>query len=461
MVTWSPPTDVGAGLVSYVISTEPPSTGATVPATRTTASLSGLSPDLAYTVQVRAFDSIGSTSPPASTSLVNGVPPTQSASSAQFLSNGLHTGQTDDPGPSNGTTTWTWTDNGNLAPSSVVIGRNGDVYVETSTGIAVLSPGDHHVLWQANFKYSSGTAIGLMIVAPDGGLYVGGYNGDPNDVALLAPGGTVRWQTVIPNPTYGLQGINLVGDTVYVEDAVNDTVRALDANTGSIDWTDVYGRASCGCEDSPAPAPDGSTIYAVADQQIVALTPGPHGGQVHWRYTFAQGEVYGASSPTVGADGTIYIDWCQEPNQSGLDNVCGIQAINPDGTLKWKHTGVGSDLNPVTSTATGLVVVGDGYGNLDALDADTGQLIWSFQNPGTDGDTQIDGAATVARDGTIYVESEQDVFALSNTGHVLWSAPENSGPANTGWGSGVALGPSGTLYATITDPNNNIKLIEF
>lgn len=107
-------------------------------------------------------------------------------------------------------------------------------------------------------------------------------------------------------------------------------------------------------------------------------------------------------------------------------------------------------------SATGLVVFGDGNG-VTAVHASDGSPAWSYQLDPPSG--QITGPPAIARDGTIYLEGASSVLALTNAGHLLWQAPETSGPGRAG--TGLALDPAGTLYAVIVDSNNNGKLVAF
>jgi outer membrane protein assembly factor BamB len=83
------------------------------------------------------------------------------------------------------------------------------------------------------------------------------------------------------------------------------------------------------------------------------------------------------SSPVVGADGTIYV--------GSADRT--FYAIAPDGSLKWKLlTGEIIDSSALLDDR-GRVYFGSGDGNLRALDAATGSLVWTTaaDSPATNG----------------------------------------------------------------------------
>jgi outer membrane protein assembly factor BamB len=140
-----------------------------------------------------------------------------------------------------------------------------------------------------------------------------------------------------------------------------------------------------------------------------------------------------SSSPTIGADGTIYV--------GSSDGV--IYAINPSGSKKWSIN-IGSWI--VTAPAVGVdgtIYVGVNNHKLYALNPDATEK-WSF----TAG-SEIRSSPAIGYDGTVYVGSDDNtLYAINPDGTEKWSF-------TTGGyiGSSPAIGPDGTIYVGSDDRN--------
>jgi len=123
---------------------------------------------------------------------------------------------------------------------------------------------------------------------------------------------------------------------------------------------------------SPAVGADG-TIYApsegdIRDGYLNAVNPD---GTLKWIF---QTGFSCESSPAIASDGTIYI-YCDD----GI-----LRAINPDGTEKWElaegFDGTNEQSSPAIG-ADGTIYFGAADYNLYAVNPD-GTLKWVFQTPG-------------------------------------------------------------------------------
>ena len=116
-------------------------------------------------------------------------------------------------------------------------------------------------------------------------------------------------------------------------------------------------------------------------------------GTKKWSFLTA-GVLY--CSPAIGPDGTIYVG-----SEGTIASQSRLYAINPNGSLKWQFAGATDwiDSSP-TVTANGTIYVGSWDGTLYAINAATGTRKWSYQAGG-----YIASSPAVAADGTIYFGS--------------------------------------------------------
>ena len=122
------------------------------------------------------------------------------------------------------------------------------------------------------------------------------------------------------------------------------------------------------------------------------------------------------SSPVVGADGTIYI--------GSADRT--FYAISYDGKVKWKLlTGEIIDSSALLDDQ-GRVYFGSGDGKLRALEAATGDPVWTFQaeDPSVNKAfiNWFEGNVAIGTDATLYVPNDNfSVYAvLRDTGNLKW-----------------------------------------
>ncbi len=230
-------------------------------------------------------------------------------------------------------------------PWSTSIGSDGAVYCACSYGLCALSP-DGSTRW----TYDTGGSYGeTLAVGRDGRIYVGAYDG----FCALNPNGTLYWKYSLGlilnggwgNPTVGADG------TIYVCHS-NGSFCALDP-CGKLKWkvnTPSNGRWSYA-----ALGLDG-TIYLQTPGIMYAIDPN---GATKWSFRTSSGvlptDYY--YSPTVGADGTVYV--------SSTDGK--LHALNPDGRQKWEYASTaGMFLSPVLG-ADGTLYAGTLNGKLYAI----------------------------------------------------------------------------------------------
>jgi len=176
---------------------------------------------------------------------------------------------------------------------------------------------------------------------------------------------------------------------------------------------------------SPAIGADG-TLYVGLGDRLYAFNPD---GTVKWSYP-AGGYV---KSPLVAADGTIY---------AGADDGK-LYAINPNGSLQWVYT-TGSWISASPALGPdGTIHIGSSDGKFYAINPD-GSLKWSY-NVGS----WINSSPAIGSGGNIYFGSTTSrVYALSPDGSLKWDYTTGSYVD-----SSPAIGPDGTIYIGSCDNN--------
>lgn len=275
----------------------------------------------------------------------------------------------------------------------------------------------------------------------EGRLFVNNTSGDL--MALDPSTGTVLWDdagvSVDNSPT-------AVGGVLYS----GPDVQAFNESTGQLDWWD----STSGTTGDPAIA--GGTIYTAGeDDNLVADTLS---GQPLWQYqgpdtggtaimpVVSDGQVF-VRSPTVSYT-TAYPGWihaASNGSQTGSFNSDAVPAAS-------------SGFLYGTITTAGPGQSSDTY-ELEALNRSTGAKVWTF-----DGDNQLTSSPLIAN-GVVYEGSwGQDLYALNaNTGEQLWSTAlggavepsdetQHTGPlSGLGIGGGYLVVPT-TLNGTSTGP---------
>jgi len=165
------------------------------------------------------------------------------------------------------------------------------------------------------------------------------------------------------------------------------------------------------------------------------------GGGAQWSFATGAGIF---SSPIVAADGTVYFGSADQT----------FYALNADGSKRWTiTTGEIIDSSGLLDDR-GQVYFGSGDGILRAADAQSGQIVWTYQadSPATTGAyiNWFEGNVAIGPDGTLYVPNDNyRVYALDrDAGTVDWSYTM---PDQT-WSLPAVDPASGTIYVG----NNNL-----
>ena len=197
---------------------------------------------------------------------------------------------------------------------------------------------------------------------------------------------------------------------------------------GSVRWT----RSPTGSSirSSPAVGSDG-TVFVHDDLGLYAYASD---GTERWHTTVEFSDVHG--SPTIGASGTAYF---------AHDSTNRLYAVSSDGAVDWSYAmGVHPTDNSTPAVANdGTVHVVDDDG-LDAINPD-GTLKWKIVNHVP----AFFSSPIIGGDGTVYWRAHKTYFAYNSDGSERWRLevePYPRGGASTG-----ALASDGTLYIPHSD----------
>ncbi len=185
--------------------------------------------------------------------------------------------------------------------------------------------------------------------------------------ALDAATGSERWMFEGTN----MKAVAVAGDLVYVADREpgdsteleTTVVRAIDAATGQERWHVAVPNGLPVVE-------GGMLVTGTSEGYLVGLDAAT--GAERWRLQVStQG---GAGNPAL-ADGVAYVG-------AGVDGFFAVDAAS--GTLLWRGD-IGDDRTGTAVVAEGIAYVGgatdNGTGHLYAFDANTGDLLWTRDEP--------------------------------------------------------------------------------
>ena len=228
---------------------------------------------------------------------------------------------------------------------------------------------------------------------------------------------TEKWTTKIGVVQYSSPAIDSEG-TIYVGSTDKHLYAVYPNGTNKWNYSAPYYVGN-----TPALSADG-TIYFGSGAYLVALSSD---GTEKW---ILEDGGYTYCSPAIGSDGIIYTG----------SSTYGINAVYPNGTLKWSYTTGGNlNYNCPAFGSDGTIYLTSDDGNLYALNPE-GTLKWEYQT----GSSHIRSSPVIGADGTIYIECYDGyVYAISSGGALKWKY--KAGSSSLSYGSPV-IGPDGTIY---------------
>ena len=271
----------------------------------------------------------------------------------------------------------------------------GAVYVGSNDNhVYALDAETGELLW----KYDTGDWAQYSPTVSDGKVYLGAQTvGGHRIHALDAASGEVAW---VAEPTYPFRPEftpTVVGDKVYTP---GDSFRfhALDASTGEVVWsfeTGIGGEAP--------PTVVGGVVYLTGVNAAYALDEST--GEVLWSYDTER--LPAREFPAIIADGIYYF----APD----NNVYALDVATGEPLWSYEFSAADGMVDGTPVVADGVVYVGLEFGSFHALQA--GSVLWSRES----GDVRLD--SPVVADSVLYAESSDGFLRALDaaTGEELWT----------------------------------------
>jgi outer membrane protein assembly factor BamB len=303
--------------------------------------------------------------------------------------------------------------------------------------ISRVAPGDAGSVEEASGVFTSdagedgGCGAGLQCGAP-WPMFARSPSLRARSAAVGPASPTVKWffpAAVTAQPAVAADG------TIYFG-TYEGTLYALRAD-GSVKWT-YSGGTGVSFGGTPAIRADGTVLVGAQTEPdaIGELYAVSSAGALAWIYDTTKGDNLAPPSPSIGADGTIYIS-------AGYH----LSAIHPDGTLAWQADAGDEYVIVPAIGADGTVYVGGQYG-LQAF-TPAGQQSWAF-GPCADLVSECTSQETVADDGTIVTTLATLSQSPGAPGYLLVAVRPDGTQA---WsldlsfmGVGSAIGADGTIF---------------
>lgn|GEM_PF-6404313 len=367
-------------------------------------------------------------------------------------------------GPEVGCVKWAL-ETGEPLSGSVVVGEDGRIYVASDSGWLFAANSGGELLWQLDLgsEVTSSPSLGL-----DGTIYVGCVDG-----WLIAAGsdGHVKWSIKTGDVITGSAAVGSDG-RVFVASG-DGSVYCL-AQDGSNLWefSAVSSMNARGFMASPTLGADGS-IYVADSHKAVLYALDPNDGTVRWEADFsterlglnASGVLVPiitgrlTAAPAVGPDGTIYLMF---------EGYTKLYAVNPDGTRKWSveladiSSGLFELVNPLypTTASLGYFVIGSAWS--EAVIGPDGTVYVNMDDPhlrAVDPNGTLKWAMRVGLQGgfTMTVGADGLIYACSDDGGLYVVTPTGMTASlfdGEGWLSYPVIAEDGTIY--VTDSNSGV-----
>jgi len=307
---------------------------------------------------------------------------------------------------------------GVLSVSNATVGHSGDYQVAVSNSAGgVTSQVARVVVGYVLTLTTSG--VGSVQVEPALEVYEPGQT-----VVLTAIPGAGRtfvgWEGDVSGPSSPL---------TLTMDGSKHALARFSFQPGELKWVFATGAEVAS---SPALGADGTVYIGSFDGKVHALD-GATGARKWVVTTGENGLVY--SSPAVGVDGTVYVG-SNDGKVYALDGTTGAQKWAVTTGAVWSSPALGAD---------GTVYIGSFDGRVYALNGATGAQKWAFATGG-----EVHSSPALGADGTVYVGSNDGmVYALDGaTGAKKWAFPTGGTVY-----SSPAIGADGTVHIGSSDGN--------
>lgn len=209
-----------------------------------------------------------------------------------------------------------------LDSATPVIDSEGTLYIKSvSDGLYAIYP-NGTLKWHCDL-------VGLIEYQPAIGLNGTIYVGTLKYFYAFYPNGTLKWRF---GTIYDTHDAPLIGDdgTIYIV-AVNHIVAV------NPDGIEKWRTPSIGTGFSPALLPDGTIVYSSLAEDVFGLDPDD--GHTRWHYQLDYNPE-DKTRPVISSDGTVFFAYTDQSGEKAY-----MSALNPDGTLRWTAS-ITSDIYP-------------------------------------------------------------------------------------------------------------------
>lgn len=352
----------------------------------------------------------------------------------------------------NGTTTgrelWdfdTYVYTGDMIDSTAAIGKNGDLFFTISNFLFCVSKsGERKWHYRAEGIFFQSTAA-----VTDDSLYIIGSNFDWGSatnraiIYALSTSGELLWKYVTNYPRMS-GSVNMMADGTIIAVLGGYHVHAFSPK-GDIIWEydehDTFDPNTFLDEMTPSILVDGSIVYGSKDGFLRSLSPD---GTLKWKIAFTPFDTF--TSPTVGADGNIYVTVGQ--GSAGAS----VYSVTPEGALDWKFAAPGAEIGTSPTYHNGNVyVIVDSF----LYSLHRGEVMWVFHfHDSIVGDYAMWNAPIIAKNDILYVGGWWWMygFDVSNTGKdaarkpVMMFQSHTYATSTTGNGPAPSIDADGNLY---------------
>ena len=335
----------------------------------------------------------------------------------------LHGHRSDLVGPAAPQLRWVFATGASTIASTPVVGSDGTIYIGSDDQRVYAIDG---TLGTQKWSFQTGSEVRASPAVDGDAVYV--RSTDQNVYALEAATGRLLWKTrtgsVIRRFWAGSSPTVSPGGTLYVG-SEDGSLYALNARSGEVLWAFP---TRLEILSAPALGPGGEIAFTSDDGNLYLLRPD---GTKLWERPI-DGRAP-AASPAIGADGTIYV---------------GHFAFASDGRQLWAVPDTLRGATSATLGADGTIIVSlANDSGMAALDAGTGAIRWRAAVWHTGGYPPAIGG-----DGTVYVGTGGFlVFAVDSAGKEKWHMmvrEDQSGSPAIGLGGTLIFGSTtGTVYA--------------
>lgn len=310
---------------------------------------------------------------------------------------------------------------------SPAVAHNGDVWASSGAGTVYCINGvtgfqKFNSFLARNFAASPPTLGQGVVVVGSRGMNIWAVNSTFSDGKI----GIQLWQFTTASTGYDLSSAAISAANIAFVGTGEGSVLAIKIATGSLLWS--YSTKTNHRVTAPALDESSGVLYVTTSEGTLWAIAAATGALVWQQPLLGPSQ----SGPILTAPGGSIV----------LGTDIGVQAFNTAGTPIWSHpTTRPVSASPAFGTAAGIIYAAAWDSNVYALNAATGDLLWTFFAGGL----ALSVSPVVDASGTVFIGSNLAMWGISGvTGVPLWTI--NNMPSIVY--SSAAIG-NGTLYVGV------------